>query len=93
MSRKNVEAFKCLNGRDENVRPNGRGQRRQSTPNVDQKNVSGRRRPVETLSGRRRRVEKCLDGRRRPVENRKAQYGRRRQVENVSGRRRPRKRQ
>ena len=53
---------------------------------TSRKRQSGRRRPVENLSGRRRPVVKRQDGRRRPVEN---VSGRRRPVENVSGRRRP----
>ena len=54
-------------GRDENVRPNGRRQRRRV------ENVSGRRRLVgKAQSGRCRPVEK-LSGRRRPVEKRKGQ--------------------
>ena len=55
-----------LLGRDENVRPDGS---RRSTPNVDQKNVSGRRRQVENVSGQRRPVGKAQSGRRRHVEN------------------------
>ena len=83
--------FGKLKGRDENVSKNGRRQRRQRRRSTSTSRIaqSGRRRPVEKVSGRRRPVGKRQDGRRRPVEQLHDGVGRRRPVERsvVDGRR------